>query len=361
MIMTDTDPLSRPSVGGLQSIATALKAGEPSPTPTVREFLEWFGARRRGQYVVRAIRQSLEHAGLVSQPDFESAYIDARINFVPATASIKASASAVGAADITAATSLTMEADEPISIGIADPTYRVSKLAAANNVPTSVAPDRPVTDAVTLMLSNDFSQLPVMTNERTVKGIISWRSIGARWALDRKGDEVRHYMDEAVEIPADRSIFAALPLIVERDYVLVRAIDKITGIITTSDLSLQFQQLAEPFLLLGEIENHIRRLMDGKFNKEQLAAAKDPSDTARKIDNVADLTFGEYVRILQEPNRWQKLRIAIDRTIFIRDLDAVREIRNDVMHFDPDPLPDSDLRTLRKFAKFLQTLQSLGV
>jgi hypothetical protein len=147
----------------------------------------------------------------------------------------------------------------------------------------------------------------------------------------------------------------------ERDYVLVRGVDKITGIITTSDLSVQFQQLAEPFLLLGEIENHVRRLMDGKFNKEELTAAKDPSDTERKIGNVADLTFGEYVRILQEPTRWQKLGLAIDRTIFIKDLDAVREIRNDVMHFDPDPLPENDLRTLRKFVKFLQALQSFGV
>ena len=329
--------------------------------PTVREFLQWFGAMRRGQYVVRSIRESLREAGLVTRPDFESVYIDARFKFLLAAMDIEASGNAVGTSIVTASSSLSSDTNEPISIGIADPTYRVSKLAAANNVPTFVAPDRPVGYAVTLMLSNDFSQLPVMINERTVKGIISWRSIGARWALDREGQEVRHYMEEAVEIPADRSIFAALPLIVEHDYVLVRGIDKITGIITTSDLSLQFQQLAEPFLLLGEIENHIRRLMDGKFNKDELASAKDPSDTARTIDNVAHLTFGEYVRILEGPSRWEKLGLAIERTIFIKELDAVREIRNDVMHFDPDPLPESDLRTLRKFAKFLQTLQSLGV
>jgi CBS domain-containing protein len=359
--MTDTNSPSLTADQELKAIADALKALEPSPTPTVREFLRWFGAMRRGQYVVRGIRQSLKHAGLITQPDFESAYIDARIGFARAIESSKAPASAVGSTDVAGSNSLTMDADVPISIGIADPTYRISKLAAANNPPTYVAPDRPVTDAVTLMLSNDFSQLPVMTNERTVKGMISWRSIGARWALDREGQEVRHYMDEPVEIPADRSIFAALPLIMERDYVLVRGVDKITGIITTSDLSVQFQQLAEPFLLLGEIENHVRRLMDGKFNKEELTAAKDPSDTERKIGNVADLTFGEYVRILQEPTRWQKLGLAIDRTIFIKDLDAVREIRNDVMHFDPDPLPENDLRTLRKFVKFLQALQSFGV
>jgi hypothetical protein len=235
------------------------------------------------------------------------------------------------------------------------------KLAAANRTPVSVSPDAPVVDAVTLMLSNDFSQLPVMTNERTVKGMISWRSIGARWALAKDGDAVRDFMDEAFEISADRSMFAALPIIVEQGYVLVRdATIRISGIVTTSDLSIQFQRSAEPFLLLGEIENQIRRLMDGKFTREELAQAKDPTDAERRIESVADLTFGEYLRLLQEPSRWQKLNLAIDRVMFIKDLDAVRLIRNDVMHFDPDPLPEPDLVTLRKFSKFLQALQSLG-
>lgn len=362
--MVDSNPPGPPSgTERLQAIATALSNGEVSPTPTVRDFLWWFGAMRRGQYIVRGLRHSLKRAGLITKPDFESAYIDARITFELATETIKASATATGDSNATAtATVVTEETTAPISIGIADPTYRISKLAAANSIPIYVAPDRPVTEAVTLMLSNDFSQLPVMTNERNVKGLISWQSIGARWALDREGQEVRHYMEEAVEIPSDRSMFAALPLIVEHGYVLVRGAEsKISGIITTSDLSLQFQQLAEPFLLLGEIENHIRRLMDGKFTKEELASAKDPSDTDREIENVADLTFGEYVRVLQEPSRWKKLGLAIDRTIFIKDLDGVRAIRNDVMHFDPDPLPDSDLRALRKFVKFLQALQRLGI
>jgi CBS domain-containing protein len=34
-----------------------------------------------------------------------------------------------------------------------------------------IPPDSLVEEAVTLMLANDFSQLPVMTSERDVKGI----------------------------------------------------------------------------------------------------------------------------------------------------------------------------------------------
>jgi predicted transcriptional regulator len=348
----------------LSKIAAALNAGEEPPTPTVREFLGWFGAMRRGQWIVRHIRSSLDRAGLVTKPDFESAYIDYPISItlfpkVETTVATAAGSSTVlGESQALVATS---ETGATVTVGIADPTYRLSKLAAANNTPVSVVPDQSVVDAVTLMLSNDFSQLPVMTNERTVKGMISWRSIGARWALGKEGNAVREFMDDAAEISADRSIFVALPTIVEQGYVLVRdASSRVSGIITTSDLSLQFQQLAEPFLLLGEIENQVRRLIDGKFTKDDLAQAKDPSDAERVVESVSDLTFGEYLRLLQEPSRWSKLNLAIERRIFLKDLDAVRLIRNDVMHFDPDPLPEADLLTLRKFSRFLQSLQSLG-
>jgi CBS domain-containing protein len=316
---------------------------------------------RRGYYVVRGIRASLEAARLTTEPDFESAFIDATISFALIPHVVAGPAPVEEVINVTEEAVAHLDDAVPVSVGIADPTYRVSKLAAANRPPVSIAPDRPVRDAVTLMLSHDFSQLPVMTSERTVKGIISWRSVGGRWALGKGGDAVRDFLDEAHEIPADRSIFAALPTITEHGYVLVRdATARIVGIVTTSDLSLQFQQLAEPFLLIGEIENQIRRLMDGRFTKDELARARDPSDSSRTIDSVADLTFGEYLRFIQDPVRWEKLGVTLDRTIFIKDLDAVRVIRNDVMHFDPDPLPDAELLTLRKFAKFLQTLQRLG-
>src|SRR5208283_215868 len=52
----------------------------------------------------------------------------------------------------------------------ADPTYRVGKLAAANRSPVSVKPDGSIAEATTLMLMNDFSQLPVMQSDVSVKG-----------------------------------------------------------------------------------------------------------------------------------------------------------------------------------------------
>lgn len=243
----------------------------------------------------------------------------------------------------------------------ADPTYRISKLAAANKKPISVRPDTALTEAITLMMANDFSQLPVMTSEREVKGIVSWKSIGTRLALQKLPPLVREIMDPHAEIGSEASLFTAISIIVEHDYALVRSADKvIAGIITTSDLSLQFQQLSEPFLLLGEIENHIRRIISAHFDSNQLEAAKDTSDSARRVESPSDLTFGEYQRLLENPSNWIKLNLDLDRPIFIQLLDKVRETRNDVMHFDPDGIEDEALAVLRDFVKFLRTLQTIG-
>src|SRR5262245_17329689 len=128
----------------------------------------------------------------------------------------------------------------------ADPTFRISKLAAANRKPTSINPNEPVKQAITIMLASDFSQLPVMTSARDVKRIISWASIGSRLAVGKKGRYVYQLMDRHHEIRSDMSLFQANPRIVQYQYVLIRGSDKrITGIVTATDLSLRFQQLAE--------------------------------------------------------------------------------------------------------------------
>ena len=352
----------------LDKIAEDLKKGEEPVSVTVREFLSWFSAQRRGYYIVHWILSSLKKANLQTEPDFQSAYIDSKISFsllpqeepdeqpeeVPSSISEQIS-TAVEEVCVT----------ESIAVEItayADPTYRISKLAAANRTPVSVAPDANIQEAITVMLTNDFSQLPVMVGERDVKGVISWTSIGTRLALSKSGAHAKDLMDAHQEIRSNSSMFQAIPIIIQHQYVLIRGGDnRITGIVTASDLSLQFQQLAEPFLLLGEIENHIRRILASKFSPSELAEAKDPSDKDRVVNEPADLTFGEYIRLLENPDRWTKLGLAVDRKILIEKLDRVREIRNDVMHFDPDPMPVDDLSFLRDLVEFFQRLQQIGV
>ena len=346
-----------PSLGGaekLKQIAEQLeKSGQPAEPVTPRELLRWFGAYRRGPLIVKKIRSALYEAKLATKPDFEGAWVDGVIELVrhsetpvPETRESPSNTKMPGAA---------------IEQATADPTYRIGKLRSANTPPISVKPQQKITEAVTLMIANDFSQLPVMENEYKVNGIVSWTTIGSRLALDVECPEVRDCMVKAHEISADTSLFDAINEIVTNQYVLIRhSTNKISGIVTTSDLSLQFRQLAEPFLLLGEIENHIRGIIErGRFTGAELQDCCDPNDMDRTVNGAYDLTFGEYIRLLEDPERWLQLNLKIDRKIFIVGLDKVRQIRNEVMHFDPDGVADEELDALRRFTGFLQRLQSV--
>jgi len=302
----------------------------------------------------------LEHAGLRTDPDFEAVYIDSLVQFVRT----RAEPVTLPGQRAEPAAEPAQPAATPLALHPAyqDPTYRISKLAAANKPVVFIAPDATLCEAVTLMLANDFSQLPVMTTEREVKGVISWQSIGSRLALGRTDGFVREFMEQAQEIDSQASLFAAIPAIIAHQYVLVRGPDRrVVGIVTASDLSLQFQQLAEPFLLLAEIENHLRRMLAAHLSQEDLREASDPADQTRQVTSVSDLTFGEYVRLMENERVWTKVGLPVDRTTFVRLLARVRDVRNDVMHFDPDGIPPHDMDSLRDFARFLQRLQLIGV
>jgi len=320
----------------VKEISQQIEKGvTPSTTITVRKILDWIEVSRRGNNVNRRIRRALEREGLETQPDFEGAYVHYPLRFVR-----------VGS-----------DEDRENASTI----YRVDSLESANLKPVSVNPDSDLAEATTVMLTNDFSQLPVMTTERDLKGIISWKSIGSRLSLGKKCSMVRECMDPAEVINAEASLFEAIDIIAKHDYVLVRTKDRtICGIVTASDLSQQFRDLSEPFLLIRECEHFIRRCIHGKFKVEELEEAKDTNNKNRIVSGVADLTLGEYIRLLDNKDRWKKLKLSIDRKEFIVSLNRVREIRNDVMHFNPEGLDPAAMKALREFVRFLGELWRLG-
>jgi CBS domain-containing protein len=323
----------------LANISDQISRGVAPTTETVRSLLLWFQATRRGPRIVRQIKEALATHGLRTQPDFEYSFIDDVVRFVASDA---------------------QDASTPTGIATIDPTYRIGRLESANRPPMAVTPDSELKKAVTLMLAHDYSQLPVMTGPRELKGVVSWKTIGSRLALGLDCPHVRDCMEPAHVIGTDDSLFDAVSKIAQNDYVLVLAGDKkITGIVTASDFNQQFHNLAEPFLLIGEIENGVRQMLHGKFTAEELTTAKAPGDDARTIASINDLTFGEYQRLLESPDMWIKVGLQIDRNEFVDRLKQVRDIRNDVMHFEPEGLDVSDLALLREFAQFLKRLRDV--
>jgi len=289
----------------------AYGTGKTRPVK-VRTFLS-FGAQRRGAQVATDIRAALKQVKLVTEPDFMTANIEERIRLRPylSRTKIKTEQKIPSRASNGVVTAPTIETpfavdDASPHIEISDPTPRLGTIFGGRQ-PVSVNRDAMIREAVTIMVKHDFSQLPVMQNKKDVVGIISWKTIGEAFHIHRKQYEfVRECMDTDVAIlESNTPLWKAIKTIADNDVVLVRDGNKdIASLLTTYDLSDRYHTLAEPFLLLGEIENNLRQLITlAKFPQSVLEGAKDPNDTERVVNSVSNLTLGEYVRLLEKPGK----------------------------------------------------------
>lgn len=311
--------------------------------------LNQVGASRRGWKVVEAVNSLLDKYDVACDPDFGSAWIYGQIELKPKP-------------KVPSGTSINTSEDW-------DPTPRLSLLKAANLNKVkeagsgegliSVNRQTPLDEAITLMLLHDFSQLPILSGSRDVEGIVSWRSIGRAKSLQKECRTVSDCKDDVVILGYDEPLFDAVKVVLKNEVVLVKQKDKtISGIVTITDIGEQFISMAEPFLLIEQIENHVRRLLDQKFDPEDLIFSNSPEAKPKEIKNISDLTFGQYIKIIEDPKKFEKIKIAIDRKLLAERLDNVRVIRNDVMHFDPDGITQSDLELLRQTASFLHNISS---
>lgn len=319
--------------------------GGVAPTPrklSVRRLLALFGYARRGSLVVATIRNALEENGLRTSPDFDSVWIDHEVQIELDRES----------------------ANGPVAAtDIQDPTVRIEALAAANREPTVVHPEGLLSEATTLMLLNDYSQLPVTQDSREIRkvvGMISWKSIGSRLSSGVECTQVRDCVNPQVhEVRHDTPLLDAVAGIATNGYTLVRdSTNRIVGIVTTSDLSREFQELASPFLLIGEIEKYLHTLVHGRFTTEEIQASLPEGLTAT---GTADLTLGGYCRLLDKPANWDKLGLNFGKRQFVARLEAVREIRNEVMHFRPDGLDPEKQQVLQGLVAFFRHLARMGV
>ncbi len=207
------------------------------------------------QQMVQAIRAILDSLDLETDPDFGTAWIDEPIwlrlkegiltsKTEPVSANgssgdqlstdleeivLESTPSAVKrAAEQSESAPTSAEPEAPKSSeqvegsSIDDPTFRIGSLPAANKKLVVVNQNDSVTKAITLMLQHDFSQMPVMQGEREVKGVVTWKSIGSKLALGCKADHVGECREDARIVDSNRTLFDAIPTIVEFGYVLVR-------------------------------------------------------------------------------------------------------------------------------------------
>ena len=337
----------------------AKAAAEPV-TLTIRELLTLWDFRARNYDSVGRIQRDLSAADLTCQPDFAEGPADTVVRLGrPAPRGEPAGEAQAGDGNGVAgyADGSNPEIDEiaeqrlelpPVSLLVRD-------IPSATGGITPVAPSQTLLQAQTLMIRNDYSQLPVLDGPRDLKGCVSWRSIAmARIAKSdiQLADVTDHH---PAVVHADQELLEQINVIYEADFVFVQDSDGcICGIVTTADLSGQFRDLTTPFFQLGEIEGRLRRCISAAFKLAEIRGAISQS----KLKSVEAMTFWQYELLLRDQDRWQRMYWQVDREMFIAHLDDVRKIRNRVMHFGVQ-LANEDRKTLLSFLHFMRSLDPL--
>jgi len=213
---------------------------------------------------------------------------------------------------------------------------------------TSVGPNSSLQEAITEMLLNDFSQLAVLSGPRNVRGAVTWRSIAQ--AMHRKlGAGVADAIVHTEVVAYDRDLFDVLPTLQQREFVLVTDESKaVMGIVTTSDVARRYGEMATPFFQLGELDQTLRWILRCALDLPAVRPL-----CGRDVQSFDQLTFGDYQRILENKDVWDRLGWPLDRQKFIARLEKIRRIRNSVMHFHPDPVSEDTIVQLRNFTTLL--------
>lgn len=316
----------------------------------VREFIAFWGARGRGSQVTSAIADELRSLGVTTVPSFTYGSLDSVVRIVPIEARpIVATPDGIGPSRTFDSMPGSQTVDETPSESLV-----IGQIPSSRLELTTVNPEQDLGVAQTLMIRFDYSQLPVVQGDQ-LKGVVTWESIADR-ALKSRVTRVDECLRWPRTVRLDDDLLTSIPTIIEAGYVLTLDEDhRLAGIVTTSDLATQFDNLARPFLVIGECERDLRRLLDREFPAEQLLKAAQFKPKAG-VTGAAAMTIGDIKHFLAMETVWEQLGWRIPRNSFLEWLDELRQLRNEVAHFNQDSEEiQPRLAQVRTLAKWLKT------
>lgn len=330
-------------------------------TLSIRDFLAVWGFQRRYAAAVEHIENDLEARGLVTVPPFTEGSLESQIAVLAggaepdetgSSAFTRFTGTASGSFNLSQFPAEGQLVEEPQAQTVA---YRVSNLDSANQMPVFVRTGDSLDYAMTIMVHRAYSQLPVLDEDGRLQGVVSWESIGRARVADRDAS-----LEAATVrgLEADRSddLLDWIDTVQQSGYVVVRDHDhKVCGLVTAADLTGQFGTRVRPFVLVEEIEQRLRRVIDRCIPIERIRAVV-RSRRANRVHSAADLTFGAYGHLLRDAENWADLGWAIDQQYFLTALEECRQFRNNLMHFSPDPITKDQLSPAQGLLELLRAL-----
>ncbi|MFE2743383.1 HPP family protein [Streptomyces scopuliridis] len=325
----------------------------------INEFLDVFGTRVRNNPSIQLISQALGDVGLATLPYFGTCGRQSDIHVV-ALESVPVSEPE--SAD-------EGEEDEGLATGaLPQHAIRIGDLPTATRGVVSVTSSQPLEDAIYLMHTKNYSQLPVLDDQFTLRGVITWQSVTRMYGTGVDKVLKNAMVDDPPVAEAHQDFFSLLPMISQHGYLLIRGNNgRFTGIVTAADITGRFESTAWPFFVVGEIEFRLRKCLGAKIDAEAILAVQ-RTGPGKKTGLITDLMFSGYVKLLKGDQQnaalcaradqnWQALGWSgVSRSQFVHQLGRVKDIRNQIAHFDPEPLSQRLSDDLRQFVGLLRQL-----
>jgi CBS domain-containing protein len=245
--------------------------------------------------------------------------------------------------------------------------YQVQQIIEGKGTPICVTRNDSVSDALTLMIEHDFSQLPVTKKEDIFdipEGMITYEGIlrGVRNFNAQIDDlKVRDVMVTAPIHRIEDDMFDILDRLKDTNAVLIiQEIDifpALVGIVTSYDATEYFRKRTEDLMRVEDIELMIKEFIKIAYTNDndeldesrlnevsaKIAAYSNKENVSvEKIKSFSDLTLTEYISMLLMKESWSTYeKIFNVKKDFLRELlFRVRDIRNALAHFRGDITTD---------------------
>ncbi|WP_205325001.1 CBS domain-containing protein [Glycomyces sp. YM15] len=379
----DGDADERAELNRMLGLAAERAVGEPLELE-VLELLKFWGHQQRSNTAVAEIKRDLLASGLTTNPPFTQGGLERKVRLVaidPEAAKPADAESAEEPEPIEEAGSESDEESETEEGGVEGPVDQSANGSASEKAdetedlsgPDSAsielvignlpAPTKPITTETTfelarhIMVQKNFSQLAVVDADGNYQGAVTAESI-MRAHMVHEEPKLLDVLDD--QIPTAYRGDHLLPkinLIFDHGFVFVYSFDRtsIDGILTAADLTRTFGAFVRPLSILEEIENRLRRAIDGALTLNEIRGGTRRGN--KEVHSAADLFLGDYWHILKREKYWSRLSWRISQERFLAQLTEVIEIRNSIMHFSSDSQSKEQLDALEGLRNILSRVQ----
>ena len=223
----------------------------------------------------------------------------------------------------------------------------IARFLADREPPISVTRTDSLSSALSTMVENDFSQLPVIDKNGVLVGMISEQSITRHLLHFSDGDSmldltVDVLMDEVVTLSrADVDLFTILERLQNCYALVITEEHKPVGIITYYDTTTFLREWSEGLIRIQNIEQTLRQYIENVFETDKAIEAalhralgsdrKDPTKPKRGYD---ELYFKDHVQLITHDEYWDRFKgYWGSQTLFTRVTTPVNQARNQLAHF----------------------------